>query len=173
VFVELQNALNVIWKARTSAGSGLFLFLRTRLISFGLILAIGFVLMVSLALNAAFSAVGAHLATSVPAFEVALHAANVALSLAVTVLLLAAIYKFMPDVRVASTDAWLGAAVTAALLAVGKFAIGFYIGRAHLASSYGGASALITILLWVYYSSLIVLFGAELTKAHAGEREGG
>ena len=169
--VELQDALNRIWKAPPPARSGLVTFLRTRLLSLALILAIGFLLLVSLALNAALTALGGYLATLFPALPALLAVVDLALSLLATTVLLALIYKVLPDVAIAWRDVAIGAGLTAFLFTIGKIVIGIYIGASDLASSFGAAAAVMALLLWIYYSSLIVLFGAEFTKAYA-ERHG-
>ena len=169
--VELQDSLNVVWRAEPPPErSGLLNFLRTRLLSFAMILTIGFLLLVSLVFDAAIGALGRMLSDFIGA-AILLAALSLALSLAVTFALVAFIFKFLPDADVAWRDVWFGALVTSVLFAIGKFAIGAYIGSSGLASTYGAAASLIAVLLWIYYSSLILLFGAELTRVHA-EMEG-
>ena len=165
-FVELQDSLNVIWRAEPER-SGLLNFLHTRLLSFAMILTIGFLLLVSLVFDAAIAALGTYLG-DFAAMAALLAAFNLALSLAVTFTLLTFIYKILPDTPIAWRDVWFGAAVTSALFAVGKLAIGAYLGSSGVASTYGAAGSLIAVLFWVYYSSLILLYGAEITRAHAG-----
>jgi membrane protein len=166
VFSEIQSSLNAIWRAapRRSAVSRL---IRARLISLGLILALGFLLTVSLAVSAALTALGTYLNGIFPAIRVLLHIANFLISFALLALLFAAIYKFLPDTSIAWRDVSMGAVVTALLFTVGKSLIGLYIGSSQVATSYGAAGALIVILLWVYYSAEIFLFGAEFTKCYA------
>jgi membrane protein len=169
--VELQDSLNRIWKAPPPARSGLITFLRTRLLSLALILAIGFLLLVSLALNAALTALGGYLAMLLPALPALIAALDLALSLSATTVLLGLIYKILPDVPIAWRDVAIGAGLTSLLFTLGKVVIGIYIGASNLASSFGAAAAVMAMLLWIYYSALIVLFGAEFTKAYA-ERHG-
>ena len=165
--VELQNDLNIVWKVKPSERSGVMAFIRTRLLSLALIVGFGFLLLVSLAADAALSAIGDYLSAAFSGAATLLHILNFLFSLAVTVLLFATIFKVLPDVDLGWRDVWIGAVITALLFTLGKFLIGFYIGRSNLTSSFGAAASIITILLWIYYSSLIVLFGAELTKAYA------
>jgi membrane protein len=169
--VELQDSLNVVWRAKPPPErSGILNFLRTRLLSFAMILTIGFLLLVSLVFDAAVGALGRMFGDLIGA-AVLLAVLNLLLALAMTFALVAFIFKFLPDTSVAWRDVWFGALVTSVLFAIGKFAIGAYIGSSGLASTYGAAASLIAVLLWIYYSSLIVLFGAELTRVHA-EMEG-
>jgi YihY family inner membrane protein len=167
VFNELESDLNRIWRVPASKQSGIWNFLRTRLLSLGLVVSIGFLLLVSLIANAALAAWGRYWSGWFFGVEVALQAANILLSLAVFTLLFALMYKVLPRVHIAWRDVWVGAAVTSILFAVGKFLIGLYIGRTSVASSYGAAGALAVLLLWVYYSSQVFLFGAEFTRAYA------
>jgi len=170
--VELQDSLNIIFHAEPRQGSGLINFVRTRLLSLALILAIGFLLLVSLAIDAAVSAAGEYLAGAWPAIRALLHAVNFVVSLAITTALFGLMFKVLPDVALGWREVIVGALVTALLFALGKFAIGFYLGKSDLASTYGAAASIITILLWVYYSAQILLFGAEFTRAYAAERRG-
>ena len=167
VFNELESDLNRIWRVPTSKQSGIWSFARTRLLSLGLVVSVGFLLLVSLIANAALAAWGRYWSGWFFGVEVALQAANILLSLAVFTLLFALMYKVLPRVHIAWRDVWVGAAVTSLLFAVGKFLIGLYLGRTSVASSYGAAGALAVLLLWVYYSSQVFLFGAEFTRAYA------
>jgi len=167
VFVELQDALNSFWKAEPRQGSGLLDFVRNRVLSFAMVLGIGFLMLVSLLLSTALSALGQFVSGLLPAFQVAAHAVNVLLSFAILTALFGLIYKVLPNVKLHFRDVWIGAATTAVLFTVGKFLIGFYLGQASTASPYGAAGSVIVILLWVYYSAMIVYFGAEFTKVYA------
>jgi membrane protein len=159
VFGELQNALDRIWRAPArEKKKGWWTLLRTRVLSFGMILGIAFLLMVSLVLSAAIAALGRWWG---------LHLIDIAVSFALTTLLFAMIYKIMPRVRIAWRDVWVGAAVTAALFALGKWAIGLYIGRSSVASAFGAAGSLVVAMVWVYYSAQIFLLGAEFTRVYA------
>jgi membrane protein len=168
VFGELQNALDRIWRAPArEKSSGWWKLIRTRLLSFGMVLGIAFLLMVSLVLSAALSALGRLWAF--PGWETLSHALDIAVSFALTTALFALIYKFIPRVHVAWADVWIGAGVTALLFAVGKFLIGLYIGKSAVASTFGAAGSLVVLMLWVYYSAQIFLFGAEFTWVYANE----
>ena len=166
VFGELQNALDRIWRAPArEASKGWWTLLRTRLLSFGMILGIAFLLTVSLVLSAAIAALGKWWGAA----EVLAHVLEVALSFGLTTVLFALIYRFIPRANVAWHDVWIGAAVTAILFAVGKLLIGLYLGKSSVASSFGAAGSLVVVILWVYYSAQIFLFGAEFTWVYAHE----
>jgi membrane protein len=167
VFGQLQTSLNAIWGVQPKPGRGLFGIVRDRFLSFGFILAIGFLLLVSLVLTAAIAFLGQQFGSMIPGMEALVQSLNSILSVAVITLLFAMLFKFLPDARIAWHDVWIGAFITAALFTVGKFALGFYLGKSGVASSYGAAGSLIVLLLWVYYSSQIVFFGAELTQVYA------
>ncbi len=168
VFGELQDALDRIWRApaRNKSG-GLWRLLRTRLLSFGMILGIAFLLMVSLVLGAVVSALGKWWGDAFLGWEILAQFINVALGFALTTGVFAMIYKIMPRVAVKWHDVWLGAAVTALLFTIGRFLIGLYIGKSGVASSFGAAGSLIVIFVWVYYSAQIFLMGAEFTWIYA------
>ena len=163
-FVELQDALNKIWKVQGRAKSIWLLVIRQRFLSFGLVLGLGFLLLVSLVVSAALGAVGNFITPLLPWPVFMLEAVNFLLSLGVIALLLAMIFKYLPDADVAWSDVWVGAAVASLLLTTGKALIGFYLARSTVASAYGAASSLVIILTWVYYSAQIILFGAEVTQ---------
>jgi membrane protein len=165
-FVEIQDSLNLIWKAKPSH-TGILAFLRTRVLSLALVIGIGFLLLVSLVLDAGLGAAGAYLEGAFPAAVTMLGILNSLVALVMATLLFAAIFKVLPDVRLAWRDVWTGAFVTGVAFTLGKVLIGLYIGRSGVASTFGAAASVITILLWIYYSSLILLFGAEFTKAYA------
>lgn len=166
-FLELQAALNHIWRVTPRPGLNLRGFLVDRARSFGLVVALGFVLLVSLAVSAVLTAVARWMDSSLPAGPWLLAAGNVVLSLGVITLLFALLYRFLPDVRLHTRDVYVGALVTAVLFTIGKELIGLYLGRGSVASSYGAAGAVAVLLLWVYYTSQIVLFGAEFTRVFA------
>lgn len=168
-FVELQDLLNLIWKAKPAENWGVAL-VRTRLVSFAFVLGIGFLLLVSLVIDAALAALGTYLGDALPGWSMLLLIFNAALALGSSILLFAMIFKVLPNAPVAWHDAWLGGILTGLMFTLGKFLIGFYIGQSGIASTYGAAASLVTILLWIYYSSQIVLFGAEITKAYADTR---
>jgi membrane protein len=133
----------------------------------GMLLGIGFLLAVSLVLNAALASVGKFLSGFLPASAIILQGLNFALSMGIVALLFAAMYRFLPNTRIEWHDVWIGAAVTSLLFNLGKLALGLYIGKSAVASSYGAAGAVLVLLLWVYYSGLIFYFGAEFTKVYA------
>ncbi len=167
VFGQLQDALNTIWEVEPKPGRGLLGLLRDRFISLLAVLGTGFLLLVSLVLSAALAAVGRWFEAWLPVPEVVLHALNFALSFAVITMLFAMMFKMLPDARIAWGDVWIGAAMTALLFTIGKFLIGLYLGKSNIASAYGAAGSLVVILVWVYYSAQIFLFGAEFTAVYA------
>lgn len=171
VFAQLQDSLNVIWKVSLKPGVGWGVTVRRRLFSFGMVGVIAFLLLTSLIVSAGLSAAGALVAGSLPGGEALWQGVNVAVSLGVVSLLFALIFKLLPDVHLPWRDALIGGFWTGVLFSVGKLAIGMYLGKSGIASAYGAAGSVIVLLLWVYYSSQIVLFGAELTRAYA-ERSG-
>ena len=166
-FLELQAALNAIWRVTPVPRGMVKGFLLNRARSFGLVVAIGFLLLVSLGVDAALAALGYWLAQWAPAMPAVLGVLNFLLSVAVTSLLFGMLFKFLPDVELAWSDVAMGAFVTALLFAIGKHVIGLYLGQSGATSSYGAAGSVIVILLWVYYSSQIVLIGAEFTRVYA------
>ena len=168
--IELQDDLNLIWKVKARESYGLADFIRTRLLSLALVLGIGFLLLVSLVIDTALSAVGSYLDAAFSGATTILWILNSAVSLTVATTLFAMIFKILPDVDLTWRDVGTGALVTALLFTGGKVLIGLYLGRSNIASSYGAAASVMTIQLWVYYSSLILLFGAEFTKAYAESR---
>ena len=164
VFAELRRDLNIVWRCKVEKVNGVWDFIRTRILSFGLVAAIGFLLMVSLVLSAVLSAVGDML---IPGSSLAARIAEFITSFAVLTALFAMIYKLLPSRRIAWSDVWVGAAVTSVLFWIGKFAIGLYIAKSAVASSFGAAGTVVVIIAWVYYSSLIFFFGAEFTREQA------
>ena len=172
VFAELQSALDRIWRAPDRPpGKGLWALLRTRLLSLGMVLGLGFLLMASLVVSAGLSALGKWWA---PWFSdgavVLLQTLNLVVSLLLLSTLFAMIYKWMPRVRVAWSDVWVGALITALLFTLGKSLIGLYIGRSGVASAFGAAASLVVLLLWVYWSAQIFLLGAEFTWVWANRQ---
>jgi membrane protein len=168
VFVQLQDALNHIWEVKPDKKrSGVMDFLRTRLLSFAMVLVIGFLLLVSLVVSAVLAALGAWFDHLLPGWTVLWQAFNLLISFGVITVLFAMMYKILPDTHVAWKDVWLGAAVTSLLFALGKLGIGLYLGRSAVASSYGAAGSLAVVLLWVYYSAQILFLGAEFTQVYA------
>jgi membrane protein len=167
VMEQLQHSLNTIWRVAPKTGRGIRGFLLDRLLSFSMVLSVGFLLVVSLVISAALTAVSGIVGAFLPIDAATAHILDFVVSFAVIMLLFAVIYKFVPDVRIAWRDVWIGAAVTSLLFSVGKFLIGFYLGHSTVTSIYGAAGSLVTLLLWVYYSSLMFFFGAELTQVYA------
>jgi membrane protein len=163
-FLELQTALNAIWRVKPRPGVSVRAFLVQRLISFGLVVGVGFLLLVSLLVSAALSALNRYLGHIFPALTAVWEAANVLVSLFVITLLFAMIYKVLPDVRLRWRDVWIGALVTAGFFSIGKQLIGLYLGTSSVASSYGAAGSVVVLLVWVYYSAQVVLLGAEFTR---------
>jgi membrane protein len=176
VFGELQDALDRIWRAPARDRSGgVWSLLRARLLSFGMIMGIGFLLMVSLVLSAALSALSNWWAPVFAGWELVAQALNFLVSFALVTAVFALIYKIMPRVHVAWRDVWTGAAVTSLMFTLGKFLIGLYIGRSTVTSAFGAAGSLAVVLVWVYYSAQIFLLGAEFTWVYAhtyGSRKG-
>lgn len=172
LFLELQTALNLIWRVKPRADAGVRGMLLQRFISFGLVIGVGFLLLVSLVVSAALAALDKYFGNAFPGYVVLGQALNVIVSLAVVTLLFAMVYKTLPDVKLRWSDVWAGAIVTAGLFTVGKSLIGLYLGTSSTASSYGAAGSVVVLLLWVYYSSQIVLLGAEFTRAWV-QRGGG
>ena len=169
-FAELQSDLDRIWRAESKPTSGLWSLLRSRLLSFGMVLALAFLLLVSLVISAALSALGSWWGGWFEGWAVLLEAVNFVVSLAITTGLFALIYKFLPRAEIAWHDVWIGATVTALLFAVGKFLIGLYIGHSGIASGFGAAGSFVVLLVWVYYSAQIFLLGAEFTWVYTHER---
>jgi membrane protein len=166
VFVQLQGALNTVWDLRREPGKAVRRFIKLRLLSFAMVLAIGFLLLVSLVISAALTAVQAYMSHLLPQ-QALWQIVNTAFSLVVVTLLFAMIFKVLPDARIAWRDVWIGALLTAVLFSLGKFLLGLYLGRSSLTSVYGAAGSLVVLLIWVYYSSQILLFGAEFTRLYA------
>jgi membrane protein len=169
VVVQLKDALNTVWDVEATPGKGLWGFTRSYVLSFAAILSLGFLLLVSMLVTTALAAAGKYLAPYLP--EAALQTASFVVSLLVIAVLFAMMFKWLPDAKVRWRDVWLGAAVTAILFELGKFLIGLYIGKQGLESTYGAAASIVIVLIWVYYSAQIVLFGAEFTNARAKQRD--
>ena len=165
VVVQLKDALNTVWEVKTPPGKGIWGFARTYVLSFAGVLSLGFLLLISMLVTTALAAGSKYLAPFLP--EVALQAVSFAVSFAVITLLFAMMFKWLPDAEVSWRDVWLGASVTAFLFELGKFLIGLYIGKQGLESTYGAAASIVVVLIWVYFSAQIVLFGAEFTNVHA------
>jgi len=167
VFAELETNLNRIWKVEPEKGSGLWHFIHKRLLSIGMVLAIGFLLIISLVVSAMIAVWGKYWSGWFDGLEALYHAVNFVVSVLVISVLFAMIYRFMPRVAIRWGDVWIGAFVTSLLFSLGKFLIELYIGKSGVESTYGAAGALVVLLVWVYYSAQIFLLGAEFTKVYA------
>jgi membrane protein len=170
VFTELQGALNTIWRVKPKPGSGVWGVVRNRLVSFFVVFGTGFFLLASLVLSAVLEGLERAVGERLAGGEWLWWRVNVAVSFAVVAVLFAMIYKLLPDTNVGWRDVWLGAVIAALLFTVGKYVIGVYLARGAVESAFGAAGSVIVILTWVYYSSQILLFGAEFTRVHARHR---
>jgi membrane protein len=166
---QLQTSLDTIWGVTPKPGQGIWGFIRQRFVSFAMVLAIGFLLLVSLAVTALLSSFAQWLGGLMGGAAVVGHVVDFLVSFVFVTALFAIIYKFLPDVRIEWRDVWIGAAITSVLFTIGKTLIGIYLGTSGVSSAYGAAGSLITVLLWVYYSSLIFFLGAEFTQVYARE----
>ena len=167
VFAQLQTALNTVWNVKPKPDAGIWGFIRKRLLSFGMVLAIGFLLLVSLILSAMLSGISKLEINFLPGLTPLWQIGNSITSFCAIALLFALIYKYLPDAKISWKDVVVGSVVTALLFTVGKFLIGLYLGRGSLGSAYGAAGSLVVFLAWVFYSAQILLFGAELTQVYA------
>lgn len=171
VFTEIQSSINYIWSVKAKPRRGWLKFLGNRLLSFSLVLGLGFLLLVSLIVNAVLTLLSKRILERFPNHEY-FNLINTMIILAVITGLFAVIYKVLPDAKIAWKDAWIGSSFTAILFLIGKFLIGFYLGKTNIGIVYGTAASIVIILVWVYYSSVILYFGAEFTKIfaiHSGE----
>jgi len=171
VFLELRDSLNLVWGYQTTAGPGVLGIIKSRFVSFAMVVGIGFLLLVSLLFSAAIAAAGKYFGGMLPISEVVLHTANALISFVAVTVFFALLYKVIPDVRIEWRDVWIGAAVTSLLFSLGKLLIGLYIGKAGVGSAYGAAGSLVAFLIWVYYSAQIFFLGAEFTHEFS-ERHG-
>ncbi|HEX8378538.1 MAG TPA: YihY/virulence factor BrkB family protein [Pedobacter sp.] len=169
VFMALQKSLNRVWNVKADPKkSGIKMMVKTRAISFGIIMAIGFLLLISLVLTSGLTAVSDWVAARMPDFVLyVFYVINFFVTLAIITLLFALLFRFLPDVKIEWRSVWTGAAITALLFVIGKYALAFYFGKAEPGSTYGAAGSIILILLWVSYSCLILFFGAEFTQVYA------
>jgi membrane protein len=163
-FIEMQTAFNAIWRVTPRPSVGVKELLLQRLISFGLVIGMGSIMLVSLLVTAALAGLSRYLGSRLPPHAALWEAANVLVSLGIVTLLLAMVYKVLPDVRLRWHDVWVGALVTAGFFTIGKQVIGLYLGTRTIASSYGAAGSVVVLLIWVYYSAQVVLVGAEFTR---------
>lgn len=168
VFTEMQDSINYIWSVKAKPKKGWLKFLTNRLLSFSMVVGLGFMLLVSLIVNAILNLLSDRLTRLLSDYTVTIfNLVNYAIILVVITALFAVIFKVLPDATIAWKDAMIGAMLTAALFVIGKLGIGYYLGKANLGLTYGTAASIIIILVWVYYSSLILYFGAEFTKMYA------
>lgn len=168
VFGNLHEALNAIWDVpKEQVATGVGALARGRMLSFGMLLTVGFLLLVSLVISTGVSAMDEFVRGLLPSFQFVTEAINFVVSFGLTTVLFALIYKFLPDAEIEWPDVWIGAAITAVLFSVGKFVIGLYLGNSGLTSTYGAAASFAIILVWIYYSAQIFFFGAELTQVYA------
>src|SRR2546423_14191039 len=167
VFGQLQDALNTIWGVKAKPGEGMMSFLRARFVSFAMLGGVFFLLLVSLTIEALLKGFSHYLQHALPGGLAIAVSVYLIFDFAVVVLLFAMIFKFLPDAEIQWRDVWIGAVMTAIFFGVGKWALGLYLGSGAAASAYGAASSLLTLLLWIYYSSQILLFGAEFTQVYA------
>jgi membrane protein len=168
VFTEMQDSINYIWSVKAKPKKSWLKYLTNRLLSFSIVVGMGFLLLVSLVINAVLNAISVRLTRIFPNSDIDLFTSLNMIILVVTITgLFAAIFKLLPDATISWKDAWIGAVLTAALFLVGKTGISYYLGRANLGVTYGTAASIVIILIWVYYSALILYFGAEFTKMYA------
>lgn len=168
VFVQLQKSLNMIWEVKPVAGKKAFLkLLQTRLLSFGMILSIGFLLIISLVVTSVISILGDWLTLQLPQLAVfIMQAINFIISFGIITILFAVIYKYLPDAKIRWKDVWSGAIMTSVLFSIGKLALGLYFAKADPTSAYGAAGSIVLIMLWISYSGMIFFFGAEFTRQY-------
>jgi membrane protein len=167
IFGELQSDLDRIWRAPAATTSGIWGLLRTRLLSLGLVVSIGFLLLVSLVVSAMLSALGTWWASWFGGWAIVLQVVNQVVSFGITTLLFALMYRILPRVSIGWNDVWIGSVATALFFTLGKFVIGLYLGRAGVTSGFGAAGSIVVLLVWVYYSSQLFLLGAEFTSVYA------
>ena len=166
VFGQLKDALNTIWNVEKKKAGGIMGFVKERFLSMAMVLGIGFLLLVTLVLDTAIAAMGGYVSRYIGGEAVA-YALSLVLSFAVAVVLFAAIFRILPDLKIAWRDVWLGAVITAVLFVVGKWGLGVYLGKAAPGSAYGAAGSLVILLIWVYWSAQILFLGAEFTQVYA------
>lgn len=167
VFGEIQDALNVIWDVNTKAKTGIWNLVKGRLLSFGMVIVIGFLLLVSLAISAFLAGMFKLIGGAIPVPSILVHSVELLVSLFVVTMLFALLFKVLPDTKLNWNHVLFGAFATALLFTMGKFAIGMYLGKTVSSSSYGAAGSVILVISWVYYSALILYFGAEFTHVYA------
>ncbi len=167
VFGELQSALNTVWEVAPKPGRGIWGIVKDRFFSFTMVVGVAFMLLVSLVVSAALTWVGQVFASSLPGGAFVWQVLNFCISLGVVTALFALMFKTLPDVHIKWRDVWIGSAVTAGLFTLGKFGLGIYLGSAGVSSAYGAAGSIVALVIWVYYSSQVLLIGAEFTQVYA------
>jgi membrane protein len=167
VFAQLQASLNRIWNVVQKTGLGVLHMIKTRLFSMAIVASLGFLLMVSLGVSTLLAALGSYFQTLLPQMEFLLHVINFVVAVGVTTVLFGAIFKYLPDVIIRWRDVWVGAVVTALLFNLGQIGLGLYLGHSSTASAYGAAGSFMVLILWLYYSTLILFYGAGWTQVRA------
>jgi membrane protein len=168
IFSEIQDSINTIWGLKPKPKKGWLAFLKNRFLSFSVIIGLGFLLLVSLAVSALVEAFGTHLKNLFPGVSaILLYILNLLISIGISGFIFAVIFKVLPDAEIKWKDVWVGALATTLLFLLGKFAISFYISKSNVGTTYGTAGSLVVLLLWIYYSSVILYFGAEFTMSYA------
>jgi membrane protein len=167
VFGQLKDALNTIWDVEPRKSGGILVLIKDRFLSFAMVFGVGFLLLVSLAIDTAITAMGTYATDHLPGGEALWHIVELVFSFCVITVLMAMIFRVLPDLRIEWRDVWLGATLTSLLFILGKFALGIYFAKSAVGSSFGAAGSLVIVLLWVYYSAQILLFGAEFTQVYA------
>jgi membrane protein len=167
VFGQLKDALNTIWDVKPKEGRGIMGMIKDRFLSFAMVLGLGFLLLVSLVIDTAIAAMGKFAGSHLPGGEALWHIVELAFSFVVITVLMAGIFRLLPDLKIEWRDVWFGAALTSILFVLGKFGLGIYFAKSAVGSSFGAAGSLVLVLLWVYYSAQILLFGAEFTQVFA------
>jgi membrane protein len=168
VFAEMQESINIIWSVKSKPGSGLNSFLKNRLLSFSMIVSLAFLLLISLGISALINLLGNRLQLRFPGISVVIiYLINLFITITITTFIFAVVFKVLPDAKIRWRDVLIGAVATMILFLLGKFGISFYISKSNIGSAYGATGSLIVILVWVYYSAMILYFGAEFTKYYA------
>ena len=167
VFGQLKDALNTIWDVKPKEGGGVLGIIKDRFLSFAMVFGTGFLLLVSLVIDTAIAAMGKYAGSHMPGGEALWHLVELAFSFCVVTVLMAGIFRLLPDLKIEWRDVWLGATLTSLLFVLGKFALAIYFAKSAVGSSFGAAGSLVIVLLWVYYSAQILLFGAEFTQVYA------
>lgn len=166
VFGQLKDALNTIWEVAPKPGQGIVAVIKERFLSFTMLLGTGFLLLVSLVVSAGIAALGAFLKSVLPGGDLFAQAVNFLITLGVITLMFGLLFKFLPDIKIAWSNVWIGSAVSAILFVIGQFALAFYLGSGTVGTSFGAASTFVIVLVWIYYSAQIFLFGAEFTQVY-------